>query len=84
MKRCLIYDNMGKILLSSTGVVEGSISSVNFTFAEDIGGKFIKSVNPETGEVNYVDKPKTETQILNEKMIQLQLALTEISDQLLS
>lgn len=84
MKQCLIYDNNGNIIISSGSLNEENLKSIDFVFADEIEGKIITSVNPETKEVIYRDRPKTETELLQEKIVTLQLSVAELGDIILS
>lgn len=84
MKQAIIYDNKGNIILSTTTIEEVDDITVGVIFTDDIDGKILKSVNPKTGEPIYEDKPKTEIEILREKIVTLQQGITELTDVVIS
>lgn len=81
MKTLIIYDNAGYIYLQMTGsyrVPEGGINylEVDSTVHEN---KIIKSVNVATKELVLEDIPKSETEILKQKVAEQEAALIELA-----
>lgn len=74
MKTLIIYDNQGKIFLQMSGsysVPQGGVQYLEID-AETHKNKIIKGVNVKTKELILEDMPKSETELLQEKITQLE------------
>lgn len=74
MKTLIIYDNDGNIFLQMSGshvVPNGGIQYLEVD-SETHKNKIIKGVNVKTKELILEDMPKTETEILQDKINQLE------------
>lgn len=80
MKTLIIYDNEGKIFVQMSGsylVPNGGVQylEVDSSLHEN---KIIKGVNVKTKELILEDIPKTETQLLQEKITQLENDMADL------
>lgn len=79
MKTLIIYDNTGFILLTQSGDYRIPEGGIQFIEVEVPSGKHAVSIDIETNTPIYEDIPKTETQLLQEKMEQLESDLADLT-----
>lgn len=78
MKTLIIYDNEGYIIQTITGFYRVPVG-IPYLEIEIPEGKYIAGVNVDTKEPVLEDLPKSENQILKERLEQQELALLELA-----
>ncbi|NFG60530.1 hypothetical protein [Clostridium sp. CMCC3677] len=79
MKTLIIYDNTGFIILQQTGSYRAQEGGVQYLEVEIPTGKMVKSINVDKKEAILVDIPKSEVEILKEKVESLEMANAELT-----
>lgn len=81
MKTLLIYDNEGTIFYQISGHYVAPKGGVQYleVDSETHKNKIIKGVNVETKELILEDMPKTETELIQEKIEQLENDIADLT-----
>lgn len=79
MKTLIIYDNEGYIIQTITGFYRVPVG-IPYLETEIQEGKYIVGVNVETKEPILKDLPKSENELLKERLEQQELALLELAE----
>ena len=79
MKTLIIYDNTGRIFLQMSGSYVTPQGGINYIEVDSttIGIKVVKSVNVDTKQLVLEDLPKTELQLTQEKVANLENYILE-------
>lgn len=79
MKTLIIYDNTGYILLTQSGEYRTPEGGIQFIEVEVPTGKRAVSIDTETNTPVYEDIPKSETELLQEKINQLEKDIADLT-----
>lgn len=79
MKTIIIYDNTGFILMTQAGTYRVPEGGIQYLEVEIPEGKRPVSVNVKTKEPVLEDLPKSETELLQEKIAQLENDLADLT-----
>lgn len=81
MKTLIIYDLEGHIIQQISGDYRKPVG-IPFLEIDVPIGKYVTSVNVETEEAIFEDLPKSETEILRERIEEQELAILELAEML--
>ncbi|HBJ2623541.1 TPA: hypothetical protein LA827_003344 [Clostridium botulinum] len=79
MKTLIIYDEAGNIIFTKGGCIDPLIGETKCLETDIPEGKFLKGVDVKTGQPVLEDIPKSEVEILKEKVASLTEANAELT-----
>ncbi|NFO10915.1 hypothetical protein FDB29_07290 [Clostridium botulinum] len=79
MKTLIIYDNTGYILMQQTSSYRTPEGGIQYLELEIPAGKRVKSINVDKKEAILEDIPKSEVEILKEKVESLEKSNAELT-----